>query len=73
VELVGIEPTTSSLRTITSPAGRFFGFKHLQAIVPQITANYWDVNGTFAELSVFCLTQTLTKRRAFDGLNDRHF
>jgi hypothetical protein len=46
VELVGIEPTTSSLRTMRSPSNPRCFFSHLPNVRGKNSPNYWDVIGT---------------------------
>ena len=46
VELVGIEPTTSSLRTMRSAVHEDCIFKHLYRSRAENESIYWNVNGT---------------------------
>src|SRR5271165_2391284 len=52
VELVGIEPTTSSLRTMRSPSLSSLKTKHIQRKAWFHSRVFWDVNGTRAEAGV---------------------
>jgi hypothetical protein len=56
VELVGIEPTTSSLRTINSPVHRIRSFKELHRPNPEIGSSLWNVFGTCGR-HVVCLNE----------------
>jgi hypothetical protein len=46
VELVGIEPTASSLRTMQSSAHPAFIFKHLPQSNSKMGSVFWNVFGT---------------------------
>jgi hypothetical protein len=46
VELVGIEPTTSSLRTMLSPAHLASSFNHIEELEAGNGSIFWNVFGT---------------------------
>jgi len=50
VELVGLEPTTSSLRTMHSSALRAFLFNHLLRSESKTKSVFWNVFGTCGSL-----------------------
>ena len=63
VELVGIEPTTSSLRTMASSVLMFLIFPDLVAFSITFSAVYWTSNGTAFGTDFFANRDSFTSAR----------